>query len=276
MPETISYRSLTEIPGVSVLSVRQSPRLWRVYHETFTICAVFPETPDQSEWMYRGRQYHSGGNDLMLMEPGEVHTMKRIRGEGWGSYDVLTVSPDIVHEISQSLDIRWPTHLAMANMTRPDLFGTLVRFLATLQRQGSQLEIESRFIPCLSRLLNSCAEQKPKPQPAPALKSLMKARDFLRENFDRNVTLGELASISGLSRYHFLRSFCRLFGLPPHAYQIQVRVAKAQAALSRGGFQSEMDFGFADQSHFIRHFRNIIGVTPGQYAGMIKKPFVAV
>ncbi|TDD22012.1 AraC family transcriptional regulator [Nonomuraea diastatica] len=64
-----------------------------------------------------------------------------------------------------------------------------------------------------------------------------------------------------------LRSFRRAYGLPPHAYVVQLRVRRARALLERGTPPAEaaVAAGFCDQSHLSRHFRRMVGVTPGAY-----------
>ncbi len=65
-----------------------------------------------------------------------------------------------------------------------------------------------------------------------------------------------------------LRVFCKQVGLPPHAYLVQTRVARAKVLLSMRLpiAQVAADTGFTDQSHLNRHFKRIVGVTPRQYA----------
>jgi AraC-like DNA-binding protein len=81
------------------------------------------------------------------------------------------------------------------------------------------------------------------------------------------VTLARLADVAGLDAFSLLRGFARAYGLPPHAWLIQERVRRAQALLRKGIALADaaVDVGFADQSHLNRHFKRVLGITPGSY-----------
>ncbi len=89
----------------------------------------------------------------------------------------------------------------------------------------------------------------------------------LLESCPESVSLQELAERASLSRYQLLRAFRDVYGLPPHAYLIQVRVRRASAALRAGATIADaaLTAGFADQSHLTRCFKRATGVTPGRY-----------
>jgi AraC-like DNA-binding protein len=93
-------------------------------------------------------------------------------------------------------------------------------------------------------------------------------RDYLRKRAYETITLDDLARISRMSRFHLARVFAANVGLPPHAYQTRLRIERAMALLRSGVRPGEVAnlTGFADQSHLTRHFRRIVGVTPGEYA----------
>jgi len=82
-----------------------------------------------------------------------------------------------------------------------------------------------------------------------------------------NLTLSDFAEQSGLSRYHLVRSFKQKYGLSPHAYQLDTRIRQARKMLQQGDSLVEVAgrLGFADQSHFQRHFKKRLAVTPKQY-----------
>jgi AraC-like DNA-binding protein len=70
-----------------------------------------------------------------------------------------------------------------------------------------------------------------------------------------------------MSREGYSRRFSRLYGMPPHSFQLTEKLNEARQLLRAGGRIAAIaaDTGFADQSHLGRCFRRAFGVTPGQY-----------
>lgn len=82
------------------------------------------------------------------------------------------------------------------------------------------------------------------------------------------LTLGEMARIAGLSRYHFLRTFKAVTGITPHQWLLRARLRDAarRLATSRDPVtEIALDVGFEDLSNFIRSFRSEFGVSPSRY-----------
>lgn len=71
----------------------------------------------------------------------------------------------------------------------------------------------------------------------------------------------------GVDRFRLTRAFKAAFGLPPHAYLVQLRLSMARRLLARGAQPAEVasDLGFADQSHLGRWFLRAYGLTPAAY-----------
>jgi AraC-like DNA-binding protein len=118
------------------------------------------------------------------------------------------------------------------------------------------------------------ADDHPHPRPfAKEHMGIQRVRSYIEESYYQNISLTQLAAIAQLSPFHLLRSFKDQVGLPPHAYQIQLRIMHAKRML-RMGFaciDTAIAVGFADQSHFTKHFKRIVGVPPGLYGGVRKK-----
>jgi AraC-like DNA-binding protein len=93
-------------------------------------------------------------------------------------------------------------------------------------------------------------------------------REHLRSSYSERLTLEELGKMAGMGRYALARAFTREVGMPPHAYQMHLRIAHARALIGTGRRLSEvsLEVGFTDQSHLNRHFKKLLGTTPGRYA----------
>jgi AraC family transcriptional regulator len=102
---------------------------------------------------------------------------------------------------------------------------------------------------------------------------LGKVTDFMRAHLAKTLELSELAAISGLSNSHFSRAFKGSTGLPPHRWQLNLRVEQACSMLV-DATASLADVacatGFTDQSHFSRIFTKIVGTTPGAWRREIR------
>ena len=93
--------------------------------------------------------------------------------------------------------------------------------------------------------------------------------EYVEEHLNACLTLAEMAAVANLSPYHFARQFKAATGLPPHQYLIDCRVERAKGLLQGGGDLSLAEVaahaGFSDQSVFCRHFKRLVGVTPGRF-----------
>jgi AraC family transcriptional regulator len=89
--------------------------------------------------------------------------------------------------------------------------------------------------------------------------------EYLAANLASEPSLQELATFSGLSLFHFCRSFKQSTGVSPHQYILRLRVEEAKrllknTSLSTGDIGELV--GFYDQSHFSGMFRRFTGATP--------------
>ena len=89
---------------------------------------------------------------------------------------------------------------------------------------------------------------------------------YLAMHSCRRVSLKELGELCSLSPWYLQRRFLRCFGMTPEEYATMLRIRKSVDFLAQGRscVDISLDLGFADQSHFSRIFRKIMGVPPGK------------
>ncbi|MCX4812748.1 AraC family transcriptional regulator [Streptomyces sp. NBC_01239] len=169
-----------------------------------------------------------------------------------------------------------PDNLIGSAVDSPDLRDPELRLRVgqlhtALDHPGDELEAESRLSLIAERLHThlrpSTAATPFVPTPfAPTL-----ARD-LRELLDERVTEGialdEAARLVHAHPAHLVRAFSGAYGIAPHQYLMSRRVDHARRLLLDGRPPGEVATvtGFYDQSHLTRHFRKLVGVTPGRYS----------
>jgi AraC-like DNA-binding protein len=97
---------------------------------------------------------------------------------------------------------------------------------------------------------------------------LIPALKFMRQEFHRGPTLGEIAKQVHLSPFHFHRRFAELLGLTPKHYLLECQITEAKQQLlarKKELAQIATDCGFAHQSHFTSRFKQATGLTPTRW-----------
>jgi len=99
-------------------------------------------------------------------------------------------------------------------------------------------------------------------------RALRRVREHVVAHIEENISIQTLASIVGLSRFHFTRAFKQSEGVTPHQFLLQCRVKRVQELLTATELplsQIALAAGFSDQSHCSRRFRELVGITPSRY-----------
>lgn len=91
---------------------------------------------------------------------------------------------------------------------------------------------------------------------------------YIRENYESQVTLNELAKIAGMSPRYFCRAFYAMTGKTPIAYLNYYRIECAGEFLKltdKTVTEIAISCGFNDMSYFSKQFKRYKNLTPLQY-----------
>lgn len=93
-------------------------------------------------------------------------------------------------------------------------------------------------------------------------------RALIDDRLTESFTIAAAATELGAHPSHLVRVFSQTYGIAPHQYQISRRVDLARRLLVDGHRPAEASVmaGFHDQAHLTRHFRRVLGTTPGAFA----------
>jgi len=259
----------SSLPGCLALQMSGARSYPRHSHDQHGIGLI--ERGGQRSASARGPVEARAG-ELITVNPGEVHDGRALDAQG-RQWRMLYLEPALFASCSAALR----PQLGDALLTPPVLAHAGLRAalqrLFTAMEQGamsSALLLETLLLESLAQLLPACGAM-PLHSRAAAPLEVARARERLLADPQRAPGLDELAQASGLSRYQLLRSFARAYGLPPHAYLLQHRLALARRLIAHGAGLAEAAgaAGFADQSHMHRAFVRCLGVTPGTYRAAI-------
>ncbi len=172
------------------------------------------------------------------------------------------------------LDERWlPLGLVGASERDPSLRGLdLAEETAAvheaLGRPGDELEAESRLALVCERIVDRLDQRVERPVDRPAATLAGLVRERLDAVDGVPPTLQQMAVELDVHPTHVVRAFTREYAMPPHRYLIGRRIDRARGLLLDGMGPAEVAHvaGFHDQSHLTRHFRRLLGVTPGAFA----------
>lgn len=97
---------------------------------------------------------------------------------------------------------------------------------------------------------------------------LRRVQDRIAQDFNRHLSLLDLALESGYSRAHFIRMCRASTGHAPHHYLMKVRLDYVQRELRRNDVSLAglaLAAGFSSPSHLAHAFRKNFGMTPSAY-----------
>lgn len=216
----------------------------------------------------RGRDFDLFSGSIVVIAPGEGHQFRAAAGHYYSFRTFFTAASSLCDAASTTLGSQ-PAAPDFPPVVEDKTLAQLLCGLHILLRESdSLLEQEQQAVIAGAELVQRHGRPACKTRSLKQERLRMeKVRAYLHDNYQSNISLGALAQMAGLSPFYFLRLFCRDLGMPPHAYLLQVRINQAKKMLLQGQPPVEvaLSTGFADQSHFHRHFQRMAEMTPLEY-----------
>ncbi|WP_430734709.1 helix-turn-helix domain-containing protein [Halodesulfovibrio aestuarii] len=253
------------LPFVEVRTALNSSVCYHTHsHDEFSFGVI-----DNGTAKYRNRKstHRVYRTDTVTINPGDVHSCNPDSSE-W-SYRMLFVDTAWIGAAQAELCEKHTTDYQgflqdyeseKALFTRFNaLYNVLIQDVNPLAAETYLLQYIQRWFGQEDQAAATCQKI--------ASSCVHRVREKLFDQLATNHSLHDLAMDAGLSRYHLIRKFKEVYGLSPHALQIDERIKRAKKLLKQGETiaDASVQLGFADQAHFQRNFKKRLAITPKQY-----------
>lgn len=237
------------VPGFRALRVTTDASFSGI-KDTFSLVRL---ARGSSEFWMQGRRWAGRPGSIVVQRAGDVH--RDLEREGEIVYEMLRFPTGAIEHVIDN--VRLDTCVAA-----DDERGAPLRRLLDAVGAGAD-----RFtLDCLLAEAIGALEQLREAR-TEHTRPVRRALAMIRERLADHWTLDELAQHAGLDKFHLCRAFRTQVGLPPHSYLTGLRIARAKELLAAGARPKDVapQVGLYDQSLLNRHFRRIVGVTPGEF-----------
>ena len=206
-------------------------------------------------------------DNVIIVNAGEVHNANGFGAPSLRFRKVFIPESSFREVVSKRTKPPGSLYFSQTVLSDSSLSSGLSKALHTLHSNASLLAKQGMLLNIMAAMIHRFSSWSCVIDRSAAPSALDRARDYLHDRISEDVSLDDLGTETGLTKFHLLRAFRSRYGLPPHAYQLQQRVLQAKRLLkSFSPSYVALECGFSDQSHFTRVFRAHTGTTPGRFA----------
>lgn len=97
---------------------------------------------------------------------------------------------------------------------------------------------------------------------------LKRAQELMFQQMAGVLEVGQIAQELGMPTLYFTKLFKNTVGIPPYGWHLRQRIARSASLLHDQKMtliEIAIECGFADQSHYTKAFRRLLGITPGKW-----------
>ena len=261
----VTVARAADVGGVEVWRFHEIRRRWRVYHWAYCIiCSDDPTTSAGSYW-YRGSTWRLPRGALAIFAPGEVNMC--LDDLAPPNFFAVMVAPERLGSETRRYCNAIGKCIIQHQLSGPAIRNLLDDLCECIEApEGDSLRREHRLHAFLRALRGSPPSENTAKLEGKS-RGVQRAREFLHEDVECNLSLDEVAAASGLCKFYLERAFVKQVGVPLFEYRRLVRLGRAFELIRRGTPLAEVAAmtGFVDQAHLTRVMKNCFGVTPGAY-----------
>lgn len=251
--------SRSDLPGgLDFLDMRLSGHEFPPHvHEGYTFGLVIEGV---FEYWCAGRVRVIGPGELILMNPGEVHTGRARPGSGGVQYQVIYPRTTLVERL-----VGLAPPLVRFEASAPGLVGAFRRIASLAGRTDRAAEL--KLGASLSELVAGLGAAQAGSYGCRRRHLADLVRVHLQGSLRTRPALGKLAERLGVHPGYLRRVFQEVMGLSPRSYLLQLRVMRARQLLGKGVSIAEAGWaaGFTDQAHLTHAFKRTMGFSPGRF-----------
>jgi len=216
-----------------------------------------------------GKNYIAENDQLVLINPGEVHTGNTVSDTPLQYYS-LCPDKNALQQVAASLGISLAEdfYFQRSLLDQPRVAEKFKMLFNSLDSIHSLLQQQEIFFDCMYELLrpgNSAGQQSLFTCNKDSRVQLLIG--FIRSHYKEDITLQQLADLVRLNPFHLVRLFKKSVGISPYDYLLIVRTENAKQLLRKGLKVQEaaIESGFYDSSHFNRMFYKFAGTSPKSF-----------
>lgn len=250
-------------PGIRVYKSTYSHfQFPRHFHNYYTIQIV-------DEGVNRGftnqHHYQLGIDSILIINPGEIHAGSSLNGNRL-SFSVVTIEEPALRSLFAASKFHATGDIIFDSqpVNNKRLAIQLRALIESFRNKASELDLRVKLIEFIEMLSGYTMTKHSGERQPQSLSYLSKARDYIRENYNKDISLAEIASQCGVSEFHLVRQFKERYALTPFEYLRNYRVECARPLLvkTESITQVALSVGFYDHSHFVKNFKRITGMLP--------------
>ena len=160
--------------------------------------------------------------------------------------------------------VLWAEKIAYSSGGMKYVFDSRADYLPQIMSTEDTSELRNWFLTKMTTAARNITEKKAERSG----KTIGAAREFIRQNYNREITLDDVSREVNITPYYFSKLFKEETGEGFIEYLTNIRIDKAKELLSNTSYSMKeicQMVGYTDPNYFSRTFKKKVGVTPTEF-----------